>query len=563
MAGAGNLRFLRLVPAALLFLLILTSPAAAKTIIADTEWSGSVLVEEDLRVAPGATLTIAAGTKVLFAEAVSTKTDPSFFSPQTEITVEGKLVAAGTPDAPVTFEPQTGYWGGIIAAPKGEVILRNAVLARAEEALLVDGGTLRAQKTVVRGSDFGLVLAPERIFEGDGLSLESCKVGVVDMAGKADSIAGVTVKDAEDAAFLSFAYTRETPETPVLPEPKGPEREFVGDYTVEGKESWRGVVTISGRVTVPPGSVLNIEPGTRVRFRKKDTDGDNLGEGELLVTGSIRAVGLKENPIVFESAERSPSPGDWDKVSVISSEDPENVFENTLFRYGVQGLHGHFSNLTVRDSTFVSNIRAVQFQESERTTVTGSTFIGNKQAVRFRDSAVTIENCFFSGNDYSVHAFRGSLDFRGNRVIGSKLGGMLAKECSLKVENNLFDLGRNSLKVKGEGAFLTLRANKLLRNTESALSLSYAEGEITGNEFDLAGLDLVGVEEGKVAFRDNVFGLAKRHSIHLSGSKGIDAAQNWWNPENPPEKSIYDGKDDPSLGLVTFEPAKEWATRPH
>ena len=102
--GAAR-RVAALLVMALLASSLFATSAQAKTINADTLWSGVVEVSEDTRVAAGATLTIEAGTRVVFDEALSTKTDPQFWSPQIELAIEGRLVVEGDAVKPVTFEP--------------------------------------------------------------------------------------------------------------------------------------------------------------------------------------------------------------------------------------------------------------------------------------------------------------------------------------------------------------------------------------------------------------------------------------------------------------------------
>ncbi|RMG84982.1 MAG: right-handed parallel beta-helix repeat-containing protein, partial [Candidatus Dadabacteria bacterium] len=94
------------------------------------EWAGEVEVAADVWVAPGAELVVRPGTRVRFAEAPSTKTDPLFWQPGTELAVGGVLRVEGTPDAPVVFEGPA--WGGLVAAPGSAVTLRHAVVRGAE-----------------------------------------------------------------------------------------------------------------------------------------------------------------------------------------------------------------------------------------------------------------------------------------------------------------------------------------------------------------------------------------------------------------------------------------------
>lgn len=77
----------------------------SSNITEDTEWSGSIIVENEISVSPGAKLTILPGTGV-------------FFKNGAELNVYGRLIAEGTSSYPIVFtaaseSPSPGYWGGI------------------------------------------------------------------------------------------------------------------------------------------------------------------------------------------------------------------------------------------------------------------------------------------------------------------------------------------------------------------------------------------------------------------------------------------------------------------
>src|SRR5512138_1806196 len=76
--------------------LLLPSFAVAGVITTDTVWQGDVTLQDDILVPAGVTLTIRPGTIVRVASAESTKTDPEFLTPLTEITVRGTLKVDGT-----------------------------------------------------------------------------------------------------------------------------------------------------------------------------------------------------------------------------------------------------------------------------------------------------------------------------------------------------------------------------------------------------------------------------------------------------------------------------------
>jgi hypothetical protein len=305
-------------------------------------------------------------------------------------------------------------------------------------------------------------------------------------------------------------------------------------------------------VTVTPGAVLTLAPGTRVAFRKIDSNGDGVGEGELLVLGGIRSLGTAASPIVFESAEENPRPGDWDKVSLISSEDLANSFRYAVFRHGVQALHAHFSRFSASDCLFEENLRGVQFQESTGVRLERCTFRGNKQALRFRDSSAKVADSVFLGNLYAVHAYRCELEFTGNTLEDSALGGFFAKESRLVFERNRLRANRDGVRLRDSGSRVTLRGNRIEESAEDDLSLSVVEGEVEGNVLDGAGLDLVSVEDSLAVFRKNVLLRSGRDAFHLKGASDADARENFWGGSPPPGR-IHDQEEDPTLGRVLWD----------
>jgi hypothetical protein len=501
----------------------------------------------------GATLTVEAGSEIVFAQALSTKTEPQHWNPGTELAVEGTLRVLGTAEAPVTFAPQESSWGGLIAAPGSLVQLSGATITGADEALMAYGSTVELAAVVVTDSGYGLVVGSGSKVSAKDVKVAGCGVGVIDLGGAKFARGDIVVENSEESDFLEFTPFASVAERggDLPPKPAAGQRELLGEYTVEGEENWSGTVVISGRVTVPPGSMLRLSPGTRVAFRRFDTNSDGLGEGELLVLGSIRSLGTAEAPVVFESAELAPRAGDWAKVSLISSEDVGNSFDHTVFRHGIQPLHAHFSSFKVSNSLFIDNLRGVQFQESDSAVVVSNRFVGNKQAVRMRDSKVLIEGNFFKGNLFALHGFRCKLTFKNNTIEDTLLGGMLAKETTLEMSGNRFSRNRFALRAKGEGSVVNFTDNTLAGVAETAVSFNETTAELHRNTFDSAGIDLVGISGGKVLLRHNLLGAAQRHAIHLSGPADVDALENTWGGGDPALR-IHDVEDRPGLGRVRW-----------
>jgi hypothetical protein len=74
--------------AIILLLFVLQAPSAAigAVLTSDTVWSGEVSVSEDVLVPEGITLTVMPGAIIRISPSESTKMEPEFMSPLTEIT---------------------------------------------------------------------------------------------------------------------------------------------------------------------------------------------------------------------------------------------------------------------------------------------------------------------------------------------------------------------------------------------------------------------------------------------------------------------------------------------
>ncbi len=94
----------------------------AGVITNDVTWKGEVLVTDTVEIAPGATLTILAGTKVRFQHYRGYR-DPE---KRLSLQVRGAIVAVGTTNQPITFtsdaaNPQNGDWSMLrLISPTGQ-----------------------------------------------------------------------------------------------------------------------------------------------------------------------------------------------------------------------------------------------------------------------------------------------------------------------------------------------------------------------------------------------------------------------------------------------------------
>jgi len=145
---------------AFIFCSAFATSVSALTLTRDTVWSGEVFLQEDILVPRGVTLTIRPGTRIKVSPAESTKTDPEYVSPLTEITVRGVLRAEGSDAAPIEFSGEpgaaAGSWAGVLI-DGGAGFFSFCTLKDAENAIQVFAGSVDLRRSLLKGNRYGLV----------------------------------------------------------------------------------------------------------------------------------------------------------------------------------------------------------------------------------------------------------------------------------------------------------------------------------------------------------------------------------------------------------------------
>ena len=81
--------------------------------------------------------------------------------------------------------------------------------------------------------------------------------------------------------------------------------------------TWSGEIFIDETVHVPEGTTLTIEPGTILKFKHWRHGYTEESERlNIIVEGTLNAIGTSDNPIRFTSDASDPEHGDWDEITV-------------------------------------------------------------------------------------------------------------------------------------------------------------------------------------------------------------------------------------------------------
>lgn len=163
---------------------------------------------------------------------------------------------------------------------------------------------------------------------------------------------------------------------PVVTAPTYLTEQLIGHDT-----TWSGQVIIEGVVVIGRAATLTILPGTSIRFKKIDRDGDGIGDSELRILGGIIAEGTFNQPITFASAEANPARRDWSYLLIYTS-GQLNRLNFCEFRHGFSGLQVQFSTASVKNSLFTDNNEGLRFGRADLA-IEQNRFSDNNIGIRF------------------------------------------------------------------------------------------------------------------------------------------------------------------------------------
>jgi outer membrane protein assembly factor BamB len=175
------------------------------------------------------------------------------------------------------------------------------------------------------------------------------------------------------------------------------------DAAISVDTTWSGQIVIDGQVKVFKGVTLTIAPGSDIAFVQRDADKDGLGDGTLIIEGSLLAIGTPTQPIRFRSAALQPQPGDWLEIRVDFSQ--ETRLRYCEIRDSSHGLHAHFTRATVEDSLIHHNIDGCRLGQGDFLFQRNRIEENPGKGINFRNSTIDISDNIIRHNGTGIFIF--------------------------------------------------------------------------------------------------------------------------------------------------------------
>jgi len=430
-------------------------------ITGEAVWQGTVELPEDVLITESARLVIAPGTTVIVRASEGTRTDPQFYSTETEILVRGKLEVNGSAEAPVSFRAAPGGtpWAGIVAdGPGASVSLVRATVSGARPGSPSSAGGVPRRRDVHR-LPLRVVLLGAATARLTRCRLEGNDYGLADYSGGAalqeTTVAGNRERDRLDRSSLAGWREPEWWRLPYRHRPASGETEYLGDQAINGDTTWSGRIVIRGQVAVQAGATLTLEPGTEVAFRKLDTNGDGLGESQLLVLACCGCWGRRTTGPLHLRRAGAPPGGLGQGQPDLQRVAAERGGQRPL-RVRLPGVPQPLLHRAPRVGDLRRQLPRRAVPGVAGTSVAGAWFTRNKSAMRFRDSQVSLSDILLEGNTTGINYLRCTVSLTDSAITGTFADPLLGRESQSTVTGVIIDANREGPRFKGEGSRLQM-----------------------------------------------------------------------------------------------------------
>ena len=299
-------------------------------------------------------------------------------------------------------------------------------------------------------------------------------------------------------------------------------------YTATTWSASQSPYLVTSSVIVFPNTTLTIEPGVEVYFSA------NTG---LTMRGNLLSIGTATKPITLTANVATPVKGSWQGVALATLQGGKATLAFTTIQYASSALSveccGSGGPVTITDSTFRENNTALSGYAGWAIQVKRSLFENNISAVDSADKV--IRDSVFRNNQYGLNATERvsvyNSVFTGNQV--ALYGG--------RGNVTYCTMTQNGTGVQAFFEGFTLTYNTIANNTVGVILGQY--GTYT-----------------PPVQNNNIYGNAT-YNLKNTGPANKDVLNNWWGTVDTGliETGLFDGKDDPRLGLLISQPIRTQA----
>lgn len=331
-------------------------------------------------------VTIRAGQKLRIEPCAVVRLEPKM-----SVLVNGELIAEGTGDQRISFERAGAEpWEHVRVSDTGSARLAHATLAGgghvsnnrpdATATLYVDGDPrspagvqplVRVDHVTIEGSQtLGVLLTENGAFTDDSRDLT--------VTGSGSAPVRLWVRAASSLPTGAYAGNQDDQ---ILLEAGGyGNAAVVGEVTLRDRGLSYHVISPPLRVggdgdDRKPGTLV-VEPGVTLRFQPGSGVNVDAYTTSENATGTLRAIGTPDKPIVFTSDSATPAPGDWVGITFKGTPSPNNRIEHATIAYagGASGISSYDCFVTPDERGFSNHGAVIVFGNQP-----ASTFIANSR----------------------------------------------------------------------------------------------------------------------------------------------------------------------------------------